>query len=376
FLSAWTKQMTTELNITLGPVALGLSWPGGDRQDYPYIWLRDNDPAGFHPVTEERTADLLEIPATPQAETAAFAGDAIEVHWRDGATSRFGLDWLNTHRPGKPSLDPARRAPVVWRSGFEVARFAADAILGSDGELRDWLDATATKGITIIEGVGREPGAGLAMAQRVGFLRETNFGVSFEVKSKPNPINLAYTALALPLHTDLPNQELPPGFQFLHCIANEASGGGSVFADGYALAEALRDADPAAFDLLARIPIPFRFHDRSTDIRVHHPVIGLAPGSDTVQEVCWSTHMADTFDMAADVMPAYYDAYRAFMTLTRDPAFQVRLKLKAGEIVVFDNRRILHGRDAFNPNEGYRHLQGCYVDRGEFLARLRVLSRV
>jgi gamma-butyrobetaine dioxygenase len=35
-----------------------------------------------------------------------------------------------------------------------------------------------------------------------------------------------------------PNQELPPGYQFLHCIANEAAGGGSVFADGVAMAEA------------------------------------------------------------------------------------------------------------------------------------------
>jgi gamma-butyrobetaine dioxygenase len=44
-------------------------------------------------------------------------------------------------------------------------------------------------------------------------------------------------------------------------------------------------------------------------------------------------------------------------------------------MVVFDNRRILHGREAFNPASGLRHLQGCYVDRGEFESRLRLLGR-
>jgi alpha-ketoglutarate-dependent taurine dioxygenase len=67
-----------------------------------------------------------------------------------------------------------------------------------------------------------------------------NFGSAFRVETKPDPNNLAYTAHALALHTDLPNQEMPPGFQFLHCVRNEASGGASVFADAFHIAEKLR----------------------------------------------------------------------------------------------------------------------------------------
>ncbi|WP_370693691.1 TauD/TfdA family dioxygenase [Oceanobacter sp. 3_MG-2023] len=43
------------------------------------------------------------------------------------------------------------------------------------------------------------------------------------------PVNLAYTAIALPLHTGLANQEIPPGYQFLHCLANESQGAESTF---------------------------------------------------------------------------------------------------------------------------------------------------
>jgi len=40
-----------------------------------------------------------------------------------------------------------------------------------------------------------------------------------------------------------------------------------------------------------------------------------------------------------------------------------------------DTRRVLHGRAAFDPSTGRRHLQGCYVDRDQLLSRIRVLER-
>jgi gamma-butyrobetaine dioxygenase len=366
--------MTSTFEIELGRSALGLRWPDGNRRDYPYIWLRDSDPAAFHPDTKERTGDLLSIPENPVATAARLSDGGLHIDWQDGAVSRFDLSWLEGHGPGRPTFDPADLPHETWRAGFDVPRHAADAIARNAAALRDWIRDTVVWGLTIVEGVATEPGAGLALARRIGFPRRTNFGEDFDVVSKPDPNNLAYTALALPLHTDLANQELPPGYQFLHCIANEAAGGGSVFADGVAMAEALRVRDPAAFDMLARIPVPFRFHDADYDIRVHRPVINLTHAGE-VHEIKWNAHLAEIFDMPAEVMEDYYRAYRAFMALTRDAAFHLTLKLRAGEMVVFDNRRVLHGRDAFDPSTGRRHLQGCYVDRGEMLSRLRVLSR-
>jgi gamma-butyrobetaine dioxygenase len=58
-------------------------------------------------------------------------------------------------------------------------------------------------------------------------------------------------------------------------MANEATGGSSLLADGFAMAEDLRAEDPQAFRMLCEVPIPFRFHDRDADIRIHEPVITL-----------------------------------------------------------------------------------------------------
>ncbi|WP_088310926.1 TauD/TfdA family dioxygenase [Novosphingobium sp. B 225] len=357
--------------------ALGVIWTDNSRTTYPTIWLRDNCPAGLHPQTHERLLDLLSLDPSPQLLSAEISGEHVRLIYADSHVSLMPLTLLAANQPGLPAIDPAAITPQLWHANLTPAgipRFHADAVLADDSALRDWMVQTASYGLSIVDRLEDRHGAGVEVAQRVGFLRETNFGTTFEVISMPDPNNLAYTSVALPLHTDLPNQEVPPGFQFLHCIANESSGGGSVFADGFALAQDLRDEDPAAFQLLAEVPIPFRFHDQTADIRVRAPVITL-DRSGELSEIRYNAHIAAIFDMPAEIMPDYYRAYRAYMTKTRDAAYRIEFKLAPGEMVVFDNRRILHGREAFDPSTGFRHLHGCYVDRGEFNSRLRLLAR-
>ena len=82
------------------------------------------------------------------------------------------------------------------------------------------------------------------------FLRETNYGRIFDVKSKSSANNQAYTSQALPLHTDLCFYKHAPDIQFLHCISQGAQGGESMFLDGVAAAMKLRETDPAAYKIL------------------------------------------------------------------------------------------------------------------------------
>lgn len=365
---------TIDCDATASAVRLG--WPDGETGLFPYIWLRDNCPSGFHPETGERTFDLLSVPADIAPETARLDGELLVVRWNgDGHVSRFPLDWLRRHRPGHATADAAAIEPLFWPTGMtrgDLPQAEARDLLEDDRALLAWALAAKRCGLALVSGLDG-PDSGLAVAERMGFLRETNFGRTFEVISKQQPNNLAYTALALPLHTDLTNQELPPGYQFLHCIANSAAGGGSVFADGFALAASLADTDPEAFRLLTETAIPMRFHDGDYDIRRYDRVIRL-DGNGQPAEIRYNAHLAGIFDMPAEAMAPYYRAYRAFMAATRDPARHLTLRLGPGEMAVFDNRRILHGREAFDPSTGARHLRGCYVDRGEWDSRIRVLS--
>lgn len=366
------------VQVELADTHVRVVWSEDTAGIFPFVWLRENDPAGFHPQTHERLTDLTAIALDITAAAAEQVDNQLKVSWAEGeADSLFDLDWLLSRRPGYRAADPADTGFITWRSDLSPAgipRANADAVMKEDSALKDWLVSTRQYGLAIVDSLADNTDAGMDVAKRIGFLRETNFGLTFEVVSKPNPNNLAYTPVALPLHTDLTNQELPPGFQFLHCLANEADGGESLFCDGYAVAEDLRRDDPDAFEALRDISIPFRFHDGETDIRGRKNVITCDENGDVI-EICFNAHLADFLDINPDLMPRYYRAYQKFMAMTRDPQYVLYLKLQAGEMVVFDNRRVLHGRAAFDPNTGRRHLHGCYVDRGEFESRLRVMAR-
>jgi gamma-butyrobetaine dioxygenase len=368
----------TAFTIGMREHALDIKWRDGLEASFPFLWLIDNEPAAFHPQTEERIFDLSQAPEDLRPLSVEALTDAILVTWpARKEPSRIEADWLRAHRPGARRPDPADIPSLLWRGADDlktVPRHSGAEIIASDDALLRWMKDAVRTGLTIVDGLAAGPEAGVAIAERAGFLRRTNFGTTFEVVSKPDPNNLAYTAQALPLHTDLANQEVPPGYQFLHCIANEAEGGGSIFCDGFAVAEDLRASDRQAFKILSETEIPFRFHDRDTDIRGRFAVI-VRDRQGRMRELRFNAHLVDIVDLDGETLTAFYAAYARFMRMLRDPGHACRLRLSAGEMVVFDNRRVLHGRDAFNPATGFRFLNGCYVDRGEFLSRIRVLSR-
>jgi hypothetical protein len=125
----------------------------------------------FIPDTKERTGDLLSIPENAVATAARLSDDGLQLDWQDGAVSRFDLDWLEGHGPGRPTFDPADLPHETWRADFDVPRHDADAIARNEAALRDWIRDTVVCGLTIVEGVATEPGAGLALARRIGFPR-------------------------------------------------------------------------------------------------------------------------------------------------------------------------------------------------------------
>ena len=52
---------------------------------------------------------------------------------------------------------------------------------------------------------------------------------------------------------------------------------------------------------------------------------------------------------------------------------QFRYLMQPGDLLLFDNERVLHGRAG--ESIGERHLQGCYADRDGLKSTLAVLER-
>ena len=207
-----------------------------------------------------------------------------------------------------------------------------------------------------------------------GHVRETNYGRVFDVRVKSQAENLAYTDLGLEPHTDNPYREPPPGAQVLHCLAASQVGGESRLVDGQGAAEALRRDDPDAFAILTRTPVRFEWSDHTTTLRAEAPIIAL-DGENAFVAIRYNHRSFKAIRASAGERDGWRRAYRKLAAVINAPENGVEFKLAAGEMVLIDNRRILHGRRAYvNGQSHERHLQGAYADMDGLLSTLAKLT--
>jgi len=369
----------TIATLTPEGTALAVTWGDGHASRFHAVWLRDNCPcpACGHPETGQRLVETGGLPADLRLADARVADDgAVEVVWAaDGHRSRFAPDWLRRHC--YCDADRTRRRPRLrsWRADgrrdLPEARYPD--VVADPAALGAWLAAVEVYGFALLRGVPTVPGQVTRVAELFGHVRETNYGRLFDVRSVLNPNNLAYTGLALSGHTDNPYRDPAPTLQLLHCLASSAEGGDSTLTDAFELAERLRAEAPAAFDLLARVPVRFRFADKEAELEAEHPVITLdARGA--VVAIRLNNRAKQPLDAAPAQVEPWYAAYRAFVALADSPAQQIRFTLAPGDLVCMGNLRMLHGRTAF-AGTGERHLQGCYADMDGLRSRRAVLAR-
>jgi len=369
------------LTVQLGNESLLITWDNGHESEYHYLWLRDNCHCSecIATLTREQVFEICDVPETIKPQEAYLSDDnRLVIKW-DHADhiSQYHPGWLFSHCYSDSALKAKQWHAKVWdkeKIHQELPTNTCVNIMQSDQHLLTWLKDLRDYGIALIKSVEREPNTLIKVANRISFIRETNFGTIFNVQAKADANSTAYTDLRLPLHTDLPTRELQPGLQFLHCLVNDAAGGESILVDGFKIAEHMREHYPEEFENLSSIPMAFYNKDKHSDYRFRGTVIVLDEKKQVI-EVRLANFLRGPIDVPGHQTIALYKAYRCFIRLTREERFQFFHRLNSGDLIVFDNRRVLHARNAFDLKTGSRHLQGCYVDRDELLSRIRVLER-
>lgn len=119
----------------------------------------------------------------------------------------------------------------------------------------------------------------------------------------------------------------------------------------------------------------------------------------TIRRINYSQPQRDShMAVPIDQVEKWYHALKKFYDLATDERYLIEFKLKPGnnpqafgtfitlhekkkinvfigEMITFDNLRVLHGRTAFGENlKGERHVQGAYLDWDEARSRIRVLK--
>ncbi|BEI81984.1 hypothetical protein CcaverHIS002_0211440 [Cutaneotrichosporon cavernicola] len=247
------------------------------------------------------------------------------------------------------------------------------------------------------------------LAESIGLLRTTFYGETWDVKNVPNARNVAYTNLNLGLHMDLLYMALPPRFQLLHCLRNRVYGGASYFVDSFAAAHAFNQKHPDLYAVLQRNPLEYEYDNDGHYLAYRHPIVPRRNVDSTLihTAVNWSPpfqaaptrvaahvgHLdAPPIDDVAGRVQAeseLYAAIQAFQAEIDDPKYRFEFTMREGDVVLFDNQRVLHARTAFRdktPEEAQRDgtvvvqgeptrwLKGCYLDGSTVWDKLATLQ--
>ena len=359
-----------------------ITWLDKHISKFHFLWLRDNCPSAIHPTANMRIFNILSVTKNIFPKNLKLNKDILSIHWSENNhKSNFKIKWLRDHcyslNQNKHYTSPYFFWDQKLKKTFNKIKIDHDKVLKNDSHLTKWLKLLHEYGFAIIKNAPIKKKSAFKILNRISHHRETFFGTPFEVINVPKPNNTAYTADALRNHTDLPYFEYAPGYQFLHCLVNDAKGGNSSVVDGFAVANYLKRYEKEAFKVLTNTYVKFKDTDytqKATRV-LHSPLITLSKDKD-FNDIRFSMAAMGTVDVDSNKMKKFYEAYYLFAKLLHSKKFKIDFRLESGDIFCFNNRRVLHGRTAFDPNSGNRHLQGYYVERDEILARLNYFNKL
>lgn len=356
------------------------------------LWLRDACPCPrcVDPDSGQKNFSTTELSSYPIIDGASLLPDgSLEVVFANDRltankshTSVFPADevksWLKDASGMRGEFRQAY-PNIPWNKSMFEARLAQG---GNRISYHDWMTNEAEfwraftdlcqTGLIFITDVPKDEKEVERIAQRVGPIQYTFYGWTWDVKSKPQAENVAYTSQFLGLHQDLMYHLPIPKLQLLHCLANSCEGGESLFSSGLRAAHELQLTDPHSYDILTQNTTNFLYQRNGHHYSWRHPTI-----VESIKGYPSTTYWAPPFQgpfrkRGADdkaTLRQWKNAATAFQRIVEAPHNLYEYKLQEGECVVFDNRRVLHGRKEFATGQGERWLKGAYVAPQVYFAK-------
>lgn len=359
------------------------------------------------PSTGQKLFQSADIPPDIDVEKIQYlSGERTQITWihdisgYESHTSTFSSAFLERTRSARAESCRSFPRRVTW-DGATIAEhcksFAYDDFLGSSEILHGALNQTYCYGIAFLHSVPSEPSAVERIAEKIGPLRNTFYGSTWDVRALASAKNIAYTSQDLGFHMDLLYMADPPGLQILHAIEASTRGGESLFSDGMGAVYRMRNEPPQVLKILGSHLVTYRYKNDGQWYQYRRPTIEGAflwdrygcelpsPNASRSEAVLnWSPPFQAPFDSnprygtiqpesQGTSMREYIEAANLFKSSLEAPEAVFETKMQGGTCVIFDNRRVVHARKAYT-TDSERWLRGAYVDKDPLHSRLRVLN--
>lgn len=358
----------------------------------PFTYLRDTClcPVCKDQYSKQRTFRTGDIPQNIRPRWIKWDGRQLSIKWANDIsgyasdhTSTWSYDFLQ-----KPILDTHDQSsvnePVRWskKTMSENQHWISfDDYINHDFKFAAAMQSLKRSGLIFVENIPESREMVEKIATRMGPLRNTFYGSTFDVRTVPEATNVAYTNQFLGFHMDLMYMNEPPGYQLLHCLENSCSGGESLFADAFRAAHLMKKSHPQQYQLLCEQRLGYEYRHNEHIYHNKRPVFEIDHQTNELLHVNYSPPFQsaipspDGKDHDHQSVRRLVDAINIFTKLLDSEGAIFELKLKPGVCVIFDNRRVVHARRQFNASEGSRWLAGAYVDTDALLSCFAVSRR-
>ena len=347
----------------------------GEKKEIHPFWLRErvNGDRFVDIKTKQRLFDPTQIQENIKINDINLSKDFLEVTFNDGASTKLSIQELIEEFSNNDFIKLIKK--VEWDSSLDDLNiFDFKENFFEKEEMYNALVSFYKYGFVIFKDVPTKDNFLINFANSIGSVRRTNFGEFFNVRSKPNPNDLAYTSLPLAPHTDNPYRNPVPCIQILHCIENNVQGGLSTLVDGFTVTEKLKKDFPKYYKILSEVKVRFQFVDQSVVLEDWAEMIRVDENGE-FKQVRFSPRLDFVPLLDLDKLELYYNARKKISELYNSDKYRIQFKLSPGDLLMMDNYRLLHGRTAYDSNEGDRFLQGCYIDYDSTDGKLKHLKR-
>lgn len=308
---------------------------------------------------------------------------SVDVTWEDGSTSCFPVIWLRAFGPlvaksHDKAHDTSSKVPKGWLpTTLEIPEFSFMDIFPKDPNsepsnstkerIYDALLQESSAGIikvidlpdanleeerqkenTFVMRVLKQLFGSVFLHPIRGAEKTFNISSHHEEDAKRGDTLPNYNAVkALLPHADHAHYTYPSRVQGLYALEGESQ---NTFVSCYAALDTLKSEAPHLVKYLYTVPMTIgrvaEFYSPPLYQATVDTAITTEPGiPDRIKRFRWHPHLAGSLLSPYDTFTEARVAYQALQEIMRRDTHQLKVLFKPGDLYVWDNFRILHGRE-------------------------------